>query len=221
MALAIFDLDNTLLAGDSDHAWGQYLVERERVSTEAHQAANDYFYRQYQAGTLDIHEYVEFVVSPLQAMTEHERQILRNEFMEDVVAPMIAPGAPDLLQRHREQGDELIIITATIDFITRPIAEHLGIPHLIATLPETTLKNGETVFTGRIQGTPAFQHGKIKRLNAWLAEQPTRYDTHWFYSDSHNDLPLLCEVDHPVAVDPDDSLRREAEARVWPILSLR
>ncbi len=218
MALAIFDLDNTLLAGDSDHAWGTYMVQRAMVDPNTHQAANDYFYRRYQEGTLDIHEYVNFVVTPLQKMTPEQQQKLRQEFIEEVVSGMVAPGTPDLLDKHRDAGDELLIITATIDFITAPIAKLLGVPHLLATVPQ---RDEGGAFTGKISGTPAFQHGKIDRLQAWLGEQPRHWDTHWFYSDSHNDLPLLRQVKHPVAVDPDERLRAEAEHQKWPIISLR
>lgn len=219
MALAIFDLDNTLLAGDSDHAWGNYMAERKLVDPAQHQQANDYFYQQYKAGTLDIHEYVQFVVSPLQKLTEQELETLRADFLRDVIHDMIAPGTEALLTRHRAAGDELLIITATIDVITAPIAELLNVPNLLATNPERSSDHGG--FTGRIDGTPAFQSGKIQRLRDWLDRQPTQWDEQWFYSDSHNDLPLLREVDHPVAVDPDDQLRAEAERLSWPIISLR
>lgn len=218
MALAIFDLDNTLLAGDSDHAWGNYLVQRKLVDTAQHQQANDYFYQQYQAGTLDIHEYVQFVVTPLKKLSPDELEKLRIDFLRDVVENMVAPGTQALLRRHREAGDELLIITATIDVITAPIAQLLEVPNLLATIPE---RSSSTGFTGRIDGTPAFQEGKIERLQGWLDKQPRQWDEHWFYSDSHNDLPLLRQVDHPVAVDPDDHLRAEAERQSWPIISLR
>lgn len=217
MKLAIFDLDNTLLAGDSDHAWGEFLVNKGIVSDADHQRANDYFYQQYLTGTLDIHEYVAFVVKPLQQLSERDRTALRTEFVRDVVQPMIAPGAAALLQQHREQGHGLLIITATNRFVTAPIAGLLDVPNLLAT--ELEENNGE--FTGRIAGTPAFQTGKIVRLHAWLEQQKTHYTEHYFYSDSHNDLPLLKEVTHPVAVDPDDALLSIAEELGWPVISLR
>ncbi|MCH8552551.1 MAG: HAD-IB family hydrolase [Natronospirillum sp.] len=218
MALAIFDLDNTLLAGDSDHAWGAFLVRQGVVDTAEYQRANDYFYSRYQAGTLDIHEYVAFVVKPLQAMGPKQSDALRQHFLDTVISGMIAPGAKALLDKHRQQGDRLLIITATIDFITAPIAAELGVDDLLATVPERDA-NGN--FTGRIDGTPAFQAGKITRLHNWLADQALSFDRQWFYSDSHNDLHLLEQVTDPVAVDPDDTLLTTAEARSWPVLSLR
>ncbi|WLD58424.1 HAD-IB family hydrolase [Salinispirillum sp. LH 10-3-1] len=217
MKLAIFDLDNTLLAGDSDHAWGEFLVAKGIVSNADHRRANDHFYQQYVAGTLDIHEYVAFVTKPLQQLAEQERNDLRAEFVQEVVQPMIAAGAPALLQQHRLQGHDLLIITATNRFVTAPIADLLDVPNLLAT--DLEMRDGE--FTGRIAGTPAFQAGKISRLHAWLAERDKAYTEHYFYSDSHNDLPLLKEVAHPVAVDPDDALLATAEELGWPVISLR
>lgn len=218
MALAIFDLDNTLLAGDSDHAWGSYLVQRRKVNADAYQQANDYFYQQYQSGGLDIHEYVAFVVGHINELSSVERDTLRREFLAEVIRPMIAPGTQALLDQHRARGDDLLIITATIDFITQPIAMELGITELLATIPEQS-PDGE--FNGLITGVPAFQEGKITRLRQWLDARQTAYDQQWFYSDSHNDLPLLQTVSHPVAVDPDATLRAAAEKQSWPIISLR
>ncbi|TGG91377.1 HAD family hydrolase [Natronospirillum operosum] len=218
MALAIFDLDNTLLAGDSDHAWGAFLVAQGVVDRADYQRANDYFYARYQAGTLDIHEYVQFVVQPLQELGRNKREALREQFLQEVVSSMIAPGSAALLDRHRRQGDTLLIITATIDFITRPIADLLGVPSLLATQPE---QDAEGQFTGRIDGVPAFREGKIKRLGDWLQDQDDTFPRRWFYSDSHNDLPLLEQVTDPVAVDPDPTLNQIAEHRSWPVISLR
>lgn len=215
--LAIFDLDNTLLAGDSDHAWGEFLVTKGIVSTDEHRRANDHFYQQYLSGSLNIHEYVAFVTTPLRRLTAAQRQTLRSEFVRDVVTPMIAPGALPLLQQHRDEGDDLLIITATNRFVTAPIAELLDVPHLLAT--DLAEQDGE--FTGEIAGTPAFQGGKIVRLQAWLAQQPHAYTEQYFYSDSHNDLPLLNEVTHPIAVDPDATLLSTAEELGWPVISLR
>lgn len=218
MALAIFDLDNTLLAGDSDHAWGEFLVAQGQVTATDYAQANDYFYAQYQTGVLNIAEYVAFVVKPLQQLASAQREALRQQFLDTVVQNMIAPGARDLLHKHRAAEDELIIITATIDFITAPIAELLGVRHLLATIPE---QDSTGTFTGRIAGTPAFQGGKITRLQQWLREQNQEFSEQWFYSDSHNDLPLLEQVSHPVAVDPDAKLASHAQAKGWPIISLR
>lgn len=218
MALAIFDLDNTLLAGDSDHAWGEFLVAQGQVTATDYAQANDYFYAQYLAGDLNIDEYVAFVMKPLQSLSEAKRQQLRAQFVETVVRNMIAPGTADLLAQHRAAEDELIIITATIEFITAPIAQLLGVQHLLATVPE---QNAAGHFTGRIAGVPAFQGGKITRLEQWLEARDVQFDQQWFYSDSHNDLPLLSQVTHPVAVDPDEQLASHAKTLGWPIISLR
>lgn len=218
MALAIFDLDNTLLAGDSDHAWGEFLVAQGQVTATDYAQANDYFYAQYLAGALNIDEYVAFVMKPLQSLSEAKRQQLRAQFVETVVCNMIAPGTADLLAQHRAAEDELIIITATIEFITAPIAQLLGVQHLLATVPE---QNAAGHFTGRIAGVPAFQGGKITRLEQWLEARDVQFDQQWFYSDSHNDLPLLSQVTHPVAVDPDEQLASHAKTQGWPIISLR
>ncbi|MFC3851313.1 HAD family hydrolase [Salinispirillum marinum] len=217
MNLAIFDLDNTLLAGDSDHAWGAYLVQQGVVSAEVHATQNDRFYQQYLAGALNIHEYVAFVTEPLQRLSFAARERLRKQFVADVITPMIAPGTATLLAQHRAQGDELIIITATNRFVTEPIAALLAIPHLIA----TELESDAQGYTGKIAGVPAFQDGKITRLNAWLTERDVEFTERYFYSDSHNDLPLLKNVDHPVAVDPDPTLKTIAEELGWPVITLR
>jgi HAD superfamily hydrolase (TIGR01490 family) len=218
MALAIFDLDNTLLAGDSDHAWGEFLVAQGQVPAADYAQANDYFYAQYQKGQLDIEEYVAFVVKPLQQLSPQQRESLRAEFIHTKVQPMIAAGTADLLARHRAAQDELLIITATIDFITAPIAQLLGVQHLLATVPEQT-EAGD--FTGKIAGVPAFQNGKITRLEQWLSAQNAHFDQQWFYSDSHNDLPLLEKVTNPVAVNPDETLANHAKTQGWPVISLR
>lgn len=216
MALAIFDLDHTLLSGDSDHAFGQYLVDRQLVDPAEHQRRNDYFYQQYKAGTLDIHEYLDFALKPL---TEHPRALLeaeRERFIEERIKPLISQKSRDLIQRHRDAGDTLLIITATNGFVTYPIAEMLGIEHIIAPHPELI----DDCYTGRIVGIPSFQDGKVTRLNDWLEQQQLSLAGSYFYSDSHNDLPLLERVDHPVAVDPDDTLKARAEQQGWPIISL-
>jgi len=217
VTLAIFDLDNTLLEGDSDYAWGQFLVERHLVDGEAYERENRRYYADYQAGTLDIFQFLSFALAPL---ARHDRATLdawHREFMRTKIPPMIRPAARALVEDHRAQGHELLIITATHSFITRPIAAEFGIAHLIATEPEEC--NGR--FTGKVSGTPCFREGKVARLNDWLAQNGTELNGSWFYSDSHNDLPLLSRVTHPVAVDPDPLLQEEAQRRGWPILSLR
>lgn len=217
MTLAIFDLDNTLLAGDSDHAWGQFLIDQGLVDAAVVKAANEAFYRQYQAGELDIDRYLRFSLSFLAGKPRQELDSLHRHFMATVIEPMIAPGTPALLQHHRDRGDTLMIITATNRFVTGPIAGHLGIAHLIACEAEMT--NG--LYTGLPTGIPSYQDGKVVRLRAWLDEHGESLDEAWFYSDSLNDLPLLRLVDNPVAVDPDATLAAEAQRQRWPVISLR
>lgn len=217
MSLAIFDLDNTLIAGDSDHAWGDFLVEKGHVDAEAFGKANDRFYQEYLNGTLDIRAYQEFVLEPLSKLPMTTLDQWHREFMQERIEPMMLPKAKALIEQHREAGDELLIITATNRFVTQPIAHRLGIDALIATEPE--IRDGR--FTGRIVGTPSFQSGKIERLQLWLEGKTHALSGACFYSDSHNDIPLLRAVGRPIAVDPDDSLRREAETKKWQIISLR
>jgi HAD superfamily hydrolase (TIGR01490 family) len=217
MAVAIFDLDHTLLAGDSDHAWGEFLVERGIVDGASYRAANDRYYAQYQDGTLDIFDFLAFALEPLARRDRRTLDELRAQFIDTRIRPMVAPGAPALLDKHRVRGDTRIIITATNRFVTEPIARLLGVEHLIATDPEE--RNGR--FTGRVMGTPCYRDGKVVRLRDWLREHNADLQDSWCYSDSHNDLPLLAVVEHPVAVDPDSTLRREVRARGWPIISLR
>lgn len=218
MQLALFDLDNTLLAGDSDFEWAQFLIAKGVLDRELYEARNREFYAQYKAGTLNIHEFLDFQLKPLSRHPRAQLDAWHAEFMRERILPMIAPGTPALLERHR--AHTRILITATNRFVTAPIACHLGIEHLIATEPEEI--NGE--FTGRVQGTPAFREGKVKRLLDWLSARGFAWENvreSWFYSDSLNDLPLLEHVHHPVAVDPDPTLRAEATQRGWPIISLR
>ncbi|MFZ4791368.1 MAG: HAD family hydrolase [Candidatus Competibacteraceae bacterium] len=217
MSLAIFDLDNTLLGGDSDYRWGQFLVERGIVDSDSHEHENQRFYDQYRAGTLNINEFLTFMLQPL---AEHPLADLlrwRAEFIEAKIQPILLPQAAALLDRHRAAGDVLLIITATNRFITAPIAELLGVANLLATEPEFI----DGRYTGRSVGIPCFQQGKVTRLEAWLAETGHDLAGSWFYSDSHNDLPLLHRVAHPVTVDPDAALARYAMERGWPIISLR
>lgn len=218
MTLAIFDLDNTLIAGDSDHQWGEFLVERGEVDGAAYKTANDRFYQDYLDGDLDIFAYQEFVLSALKDRPLEQLSALHREFMAQVISPLWLPAAERLLAKHRERGDTLMVITATCDFITAPIVERLGVPHLIATVAERDADGG---YTGRVAGVPSYRQGKVTRLAAWLEEHNETLAGSWFYSDSHNDLPLLRKVDHPVAVDPDETLRRAALEQGWPVISLR
>ncbi|MDE0853131.1 MAG: HAD-IB family hydrolase [Nevskia sp.] len=215
--LAIFDLDHTLLDGDSDYLWGQFLVEEGRVDGESYERQNREFYQQYQAGTLDIDAFANFSLAPLAAHETQDLYALRQRFVCDRIEPRIAKGAPALLQRHREQGDTLLITTATNRFITEPIATLLGVPHLLATDPE--MIGGR--YTGRITGHANFREGKVLRLRAWLEHHSLQYGHATCYSDSHNDLPLLEFADTAVAVDPDPTLHGEARKRGWAVISLR
>lgn len=217
--LAIFDLDNTLLNGDSDYSWGQFLIRRGLVDPEVYRQANDAFYEDYKRGELDIQAYQRFVLASVAGKSPSDIQTLLEDFMREEVGPMRLGRADALLQSHRRQGHCLIIITATSEFITAPIARALNVPNLLATLPQ--MQNGR--FTGEMTGTPCYQEGKIKRLNDWLAHQSAeiRAAARYFYSDSVNDIPLLDAVNYPVAVDPDPRLRQYAQDKKWPIISLR
>ncbi len=217
MALAIFDLDHTLLSGDSDHAWGQFLVDNKIVEPERSQQQNDYFYEQYKAGCLDIEEYLAFALKPLTENPLKKMLALREVFIEERIKPLITDKARALIKKHEQAGDELLIITATNAFVTRPIANLLGFKELIA--PEPELADGQ--YTGGITGIPSFQQGKVTRLEMWLAEKNIDLTGAFFYSDSHNDLPLLNIVDNPIAVDADDILTDTAKKNGWPIISLR
>lgn len=217
MSLAIFDLDNTLLGGDSDYLWGQFLVEQGLVDGKHYECENQQFYEAYEAGTLDIYAYQAFMLRPLAGRPLAELQAWRERFMAEKIQPILLPKAKELLNQHRAAGDILLIITATNRFITAPIAERLGVSHLLATEPEMV----DDRYTGRTVGIPCFRQGKVERLNLWLADQGVDLADSWFYSDSHNDLPLLNQVAHPVAVDPDPTLARHAQQQGWPIISLR
>jgi len=217
VSLAIFDLDNTLLSIDSDHAWGEFLVEQGAVDPVAYREANERFLADYNAGTLDMAAFLEMALKPLAENTPEQLAAWHQQFMASKIEPHILPKAEELLARHRTKGDTLLIITATNRFITGPIAERLGVDNLIAVEPE--MVDGR--YTGRVDGVPSYREGKVIRLQAWLEAQDLTMDGAWFYSDSHNDLPLLEKVDHPVAVDPDDTLRKVAEERNWRIMSLR
>jgi len=220
MRLVLFDLDNTLLAGDSDYEWGQFLVERGILERASYEAQNRAYFDQYAAGRLDIHEYLGFALRPLAEHTREELAGWHAEFMAARIVPMIAPQARALVRAHREAGDLCAIITATNSFVTAPIAREFGLEHLIATEPES--RHGR--FTGRVAGTPCFRDGKLRRLEEWLTALGRRladFAESTFYSDSHNDLPLLERVTRPVAVDPDAQLAAEAGRRGWAVISLR
>lgn len=220
MPLALFDLDNTLLAHDSDYLWGRFLVDNRLVDVPHYEETNRTFYQDYRLGRLNIHDYLVFQLGVLAQLAHHDKGRLfrwRTQFVEEKIVPIVAPQARSLLQWHQNRGDTLVIITATNRFVTEPIAALLGVDHLIATEPEET--GGR--FTGQPTGTPCFREGKIERLTHWMKITHTTLQGSWFYSDSLNDVPLLERVDHPVAVDPDDTLRHIAGERKWPIMSLR
>ena len=220
MRLALFDLDNTLLAGDSDYEWGQFLVDYGVLDRETYEAQNRAYYEQYAAGTLDIHEYLGFALRPLAEHTPGDLERWHAAFMRTRILPMVSSAARALVRRHLENGDLCAIITATNSFVTAPIAREFGVAHLIATEPES--RDGR--FTGRVAGTPCFRDGKVRRLDEWLSSQGRRlgeFAESSFYSDSHNDLALLERVTRPVAVDPDAQLRTEAGRRGWEVMSLR
>ncbi|MGH8737197.1 MAG: HAD family hydrolase [Burkholderiales bacterium] len=220
MNLALFDLDNTLLACDSDYEWGQFLVDRGVLEREVYERQNRVYYDQYVAGTLDIHEYLGFALRPLAQHTADELARWHADFMRSCIVPSIGSPARELVRGHREAGDLCAIVTATNSFVTRPIASEFGMQHLIATEPE--MRDGH--FTGRVEGTPCFRNGKIQRVEQWLAQQGRAladFASSTFYSDSHNDLPLLARVTRPVAVDPDPQLAAEARRRGWAVISLR
>ncbi len=217
MSLALFDLDNTLIAGDSDHGWGEFLVAHNRVDPAYYKRMNDQFYQDYQNGRLDMNAYLEFALQPLAKTEEAELARLHEQFMEEVIATMWLPRAENLIQQHRQQGDLLIIITSTNRFVVEPICKKLGADVIIATEPEQI--GGR--YTGKVSGVPSYKEGKVVRLNAWLSETGQNLTGSCFYSDSINDLPLLEIVDRPVAVDPCDQLRQVALQRGWEIISLR
>ena len=217
MTLAIFDLDNTLIAGDSDHAWGEFLVDQNLVDKDVVRKANDHFLHQYQSGELDIQEYLEFALAFLAGKTPAELAPLHKQFMVEKIQPLMLDKARSLIESHRKKGHRLLVITATNRFITEPIVQQLGINELIACEP--ALENG--IYTGKPTGIPSFQHGKVQRLEQWLTEQNETLAGAWFYSDSHNDLPLLERVDNPVAVNPDATLMNIANTNGWTILNLR
>ena len=217
MSLAIFDLDNTLLGGDSDYLWGEFLVKQGLVDGDYYRRRNQRFYDDYKAGTLDIYEFLAFSLKPLSEHSLETLQALHRQFMTQEIEPIVLPKALQLVDWHRRRGDTLLIITATNRFVTGPIAERFGVHHLLATDPE--LEHNR--YTGAVQGIPCFKEGKVTRLTDWLSITQHNLDDSWFYSDSHNDLPLLNMVTHAVAVDPDPQLADYARQHDWQIISLR
>ena len=220
MKLALFDLDNTLLSGDSDFEWAQFLIGKGVVDKEVQEAKNQEFYAAYKAGTLDIHAFLDFQLAPLARHSRAELDAWHAEYMTERILPAIGPAARNLVREHLAAGALTAIVTATNSFVTGPIARAFGIEHLIATVP--AFEHGR--FTGKPRGTPAFKAGKIERVEAWLESLGFcwgSFESSHFYSDSHNDLPLLLKVSQPVAVDPDEVLRRHAEQSGWPLISLR
>ena len=217
MTLAIFDLDNTLLNGDSDYLWGQFLSQQGYVDSAHYEKENQRFYDEYVAGTLDIFEFLEFSLAPLSQIAMSELEQLHAQFMDECIRPLITDKSRALIQKHTDNKDTLLIITATNLFITAPIARELNIPNILATEPEMLDKR----YTGKVFGTPCFREGKVERLTEWLKQTGDNLADSYFYSDSHNDLPLLEMVTKPIAVDPDETLRSHAESKGWDILSLK
>lgn len=217
MKLAIFDLDNTLLNGDSDYLWGQFLVDQGLINPAEFERDNQRFYQDYQDGRLDIEAYLQFALRPLAQNDMETLLTWHAQFMDEYILPIVLPKGRALIENHRRQGDYPLIITATNAFITAPIGRYLGVETTLATQPELIADQ----YTGKYIGTPTFREGKVKRLYEWLDETGHTLEGAAFYSDSHNDLPLLEHVSRPIAVDPDDKLREIAQARGWDIISLR
>ncbi|MBS0323165.1 MAG: HAD family hydrolase [Proteobacteria bacterium] len=220
MKLVLFDLDNTLLAGDSDFEWAQFLIRKGVLDEEVHAIRNEQFYADYKAGTLDIDAFLEFQLAPLARHDRAELDVWHREFMDGSIRPIMTPKARALVKQHLDSDALTAIVTATNSFVTGPIAREFGIPHLIATIP--AFEHGR--FTGRPRGTPSFKEGKTVRVEAWLESMGLwwgAFESSHFYSDSHNDLPLMEKVSHPVAVDPDETLADHAHHHGWPIISLR
>ena len=219
MALAIFDLDNTLLAGDSDHRWGEFLCEAGLVDPADYRQSNDAFYAQYEAGSLDMVAYLSFVLAPLAGMPVSEVRLLQDRFLRECVEPMLLNKAFDLIDQHRVAGDTLLLMTATHSVVADPVANRLGFEHWLCSGVEIV----DGVYTGKTAGSPCFKEGKVAHLEDWRLSRtdPPALQDCWFYSDSHNDLPLLSAVGHPVAVNPDATLLQTAIALDWTVISLR
>lgn len=223
--LALFDLDHTLLPLDSDHEWGRFLVRIGAVDAEDYTRRNDQFYADYRAGTLDILAYLRFVLAPLAAQSRQTLADWHQRFMEEVIQPVMTPQAQALVQQHQQAGDLCCVVTATNSFITRPIVQQFGVPHLIA--PEPALRADDdgigSPYTGELDGIPSYREGKVLRTEAWLQSQGKTWHSFpktFFYTDSVNDIPLMEKVSHPVATNPDDRLRALAEQRGWRVLEL-
>lgn len=217
MSLAIFDLDNTLIANDSDYLWGQFLVDQGIVDKAYYESANSKFYEDYKHGTLDIVEFLNFSLKPLADNPVEQLYQWREKFIIEIITPLLLKPAQQLIDKHKSRGDTILVITATNRFVTEPIVKLYGIDILLATTP--TFANGR--YTGKFTGVPCFQEGKVILLQEWLKDTHETLEGSWFYSDSHNDLPLLKLVDHPVAVDPDETLAAFAKQANWPTISLR
>ena len=217
MSLAIFDLDNTLIADDSDYLWGQFLVDKGIVNKEFYEQANAKFYKDYKQGTLDIEAFLHFSLKPLADNEPNQLFRWRDQFIQEIIQPILLQPAISLVNKHKAKNDTLMVITATNRFITEPIVNLYGIDNLLATTPEFINNR----FTGQFEGVPCFQEGKVKLLNQWMQNSSETLENSWFYSDSHNDLPLLKLVENPVAVNPDDALEVFAKDKGWPIISLR
>ena len=218
--LALFDLDNTLLAGDSDYNWSLFLINQGLLDAKTHQERNEQFYLDYKNGHLDIYKFLEFQLKPLSQHPVKFLDALHVKFMDQVIRPMMTKKAQNLVDKHKAQGDLCLIITATNSFVTKPIASAYGIENLIGTDPE--MLDGQ--YTGGVTGVPSFQEGKVTRINQWLAARGqtlSSFETSYFYSDSHNDLPLMKLVTNPVAVDADTTLTEYAQQQGWSHISLR
>jgi HAD superfamily hydrolase (TIGR01490 family) len=218
--LTLFDLDNTLIAGDSDYGWAKFLIDEGVLDAEAYEARNAAFFADYQAGRLDIRAFLDFQLKPLADHPTDQLFAWRERFVSERIVPMLLPAARAVVDARRSAGDLMAVVTATNSFVTRPIATLYGIEHLIATEPE----QADGRFTGRVSGEPCFRDGKLRCLRGWLSARGRaldQFDESWFYSDSHNDLALLEAVTHPVAVDADPNLAELAKQRGWQQLSWR
>jgi HAD superfamily hydrolase (TIGR01490 family) len=221
--LALFDLDHTLIPTDSDHEWGRFMVKLGIVDAERFARENDRFFADYKAGKLDIHAYLVAMLTPLAKYSRKQLEAWHSQFMHEVIQPAIIPAALELVRSHQEQGDLCCMVTATNEFITGPIAGAFGIDALIACEVETVDGHPHSPYTGRPTGTPSYREGKIVRTEAWLASLGktwSDFEHSYFYSDSHNDIPLLEKVTDPIATNPDDTLRAHAQSKGWRILDL-
>jgi len=219
LKLVLFDLDNTLLDGDSDYEWAQFLIDQGVLERASYEHRNQEFFDQYKAGRLDIYAFLDFQLAPLAQFPRAQLDAWHVQFMAQKILPKISAAARRLVDQSVREAQLCAIVTATNSFVTAPIAREFGVAHLVATEPEQI--SGR--FTGKVSGTPCFREGKITRVEQWLAAQGRRWEDFSetrFYSDSHNDLPLLERVTHPVAVRPDHPLRQAALARGWDIIEL-